>query len=250
MTLRFRQTSITYTSLTARAPFPIRAPPRSPIGLSGHRLVCCTQNHDQIGNRARGERLAHLVSTDRLKIAAAVLFTSPFIPMLFQGEEWAASSPFQYFTGHPQPDLARAVSEGRKREFVEFGWDPAVIPDPQALATFARSKLDWTEPAREPHHQILKWYRELIVLRRRCPTLTNGHMHEVKVTFDEAAQWLVMLRQPIALAFNLSAQRQTIALPEGAADQLLMTSEQGIVKQTSSIELPAETVAILAPSLN
>jgi maltooligosyltrehalose trehalohydrolase len=223
---------------------------RAPTGLSGHRFVCCTQNHDQIGNRARGERLAHLVSPARLKIACAVLFTSSFIPMLFQGEEWAASSPFQYFTGHAEPDLARAVSEGRKREFVELGWDPTMIPDPQALATFVCSKLDWTEPAREPHRQILQWYRELIALRRRSPTLTNGCMHEVKITFDEAAQWLVMLRAPIALAFNLSAQRQTVALPEGAADQLLMTSEQGIVKHTNSIELPADAVAILAPSLN
>jgi maltooligosyltrehalose trehalohydrolase len=223
---------------------------RAPSGLSGDRFVCCTQNHDQIGNRARGERLAHLISPGRLRIAAAVLFTSPFVPMLFQGEEWAASSPFQYFTGHPEPDLARAVSEGRKREFVEFGWDPAMIPDPQALATFVCSKLDWSEPAREPHRQILRWYRELIALRRRCPTLTNGRMHEVKITFDEAAQWLVMLRAPIALAFNLSAQRQTVALPEGAADQILMTSEQGIVKHTNSIELPADAVAILAPSLN
>jgi maltooligosyltrehalose trehalohydrolase len=217
---------------------------RAPIGLSGHRFVCCTQNHDQIGNRARGERLAHLISPGRLRIAAAVLFTSPFIPMLFQGEEWAASSPFQYFTGHPEPDLAHAVSEGRKHECVDFGWDPAAIPDPQAMATFVRSKLDWSESAREPHRQILKWYRELIALRRRCPTLTNGGMREVKVIFDEAAQWFVMLREPIALTFNLSAHRHTIPLPQGAGNHLLMASEEGIVRHTNSVELPSEAVAI------
>jgi maltooligosyltrehalose trehalohydrolase len=167
--------------------------------------------------------------------------------MLFQGEEWAASTPFQYFTGHPEPDLARAVSEGRKREFEAFGWDPATIPDPQAPETFTRSKLDWSETMCEPHRQILEWYRELIALRRSYSALTDGRMDEVEVTFDEAARWLVMLRAPIALAFNLSPRRQTIAVPEGAADHLLMASEPGIVKHAAEIELPSDAVAILGP---
>jgi maltooligosyltrehalose trehalohydrolase len=219
----------------------------TPTGLSGHRFICCTQNHDQIGNRPRGERLSHLISPGRLKIAAAILLTSPFIPMIFQGEEWAASTPFQYFTGHPDPDLAHAVRKGRKREFAEFGWDPAAIPDPQAPATFARSRLDWTEPAREPYRKMLEWYRDLIALRRRSATLTNGRLDEVKITFDETAQWLVMLRKPIALAVNLSAHRQTIALPADAANLLLMASEPDIVKHATSIELPADSVAVIAP---
>jgi len=219
----------------------------TPTGLSGHRFICCTQNHDQIGNRPRGERLSHLISPGRLKIAAAILLTSPFIPMIFQGEEWAASTPFQYFTGHPDPDLAHAVRKGRKREFAEFGWDPAAIPDPQAPATFARSRLDWTEPAREPYRKMLEWYRDLIALRRRSATLTNGRLDEVKITFDETAQWLVMLRKPIALAVNLSAHRQTIALPADAANLLLMASEPDIVKHATSIELPADSIAVIAP---
>jgi maltooligosyltrehalose trehalohydrolase len=220
---------------------------RAPTGLSGHHFVCSSQNHDQIGNRARGERLSHLISPGRLKIAAAALLMSPFVPMLFQGEEWAASTPFQYFTGHPEPDLGRAVSEGRKREFEAFGWDPATIPDPQAPETFTRSKLDWSETTREPHRQILEWYRELIALRRRFTALANGRMDEVEVTFDEAARWLVMLRAPIALALNLSPRRQMIALPEGIADHLLMASQPGIVKHPIAIELPSDAVAILGP---
>lgn len=220
---------------------------RAPTGLSGHRFICSSQNHDQVGNRARGERLAHLISPGRLKIAAAVLLTSRFIPMLFQGEEWAASTRFQYFTGYPEPDLARAVSDGRKREFAAFGWDPTMIPDPQALETFINSKLDWSEPTRAPHQQVLEWYRELIALRRRYLTLTSGRMDEVEVTFDEAAQWFVMLRKPIALAFNLSSGRQTIALPEGAANHLLMASEPGVVKHSGTIELPPDAVALLGP---
>jgi maltooligosyltrehalose trehalohydrolase len=100
-------------------------------GLPGTRFLGYAQNHDQVGNRAVGERLAALISTGRLKIAAALVLTAPFVPMLFQGEEWAASTPWLYFTDHQDPDLGRAVSEGRRREFAAFGWKPDDIPDPQ-----------------------------------------------------------------------------------------------------------------------
>src|SRR5208337_3917332 len=96
------------------------------------------QTHDQVGNRAQGERLGQLVNIGRLKTAAALVFTSPFVPMLFQGEEWGASTPFQYFTDHPEPELGKAVSEGRCREFAAFGWKPQDVPDPQAPETFQR----------------------------------------------------------------------------------------------------------------
>ena len=113
-----------------------------------------TQNHDQVGNRAVGERTSALMSDGRLRVAAALLLTSPFVPLLFQGEEWGATTPFQYFTDHTDPELGRAVSEGRRREFAAFGWDPQAVPDPQDPATFERSKLDWTEEigsaARQP----------------------------------------------------------------------------------------------------
>lgn len=118
---------------------------RSPAGLPGDRFVVSTQNHDQVGNRAIGERSSALMSEGRLKIAAALLLTSPFVPLLFQGEEWAAGTPFQYFTDHPDPELGRAVSEGRRREFSYFGWEPQDVPDPQDPATYQRSKLDWSE---------------------------------------------------------------------------------------------------------
>jgi maltooligosyltrehalose trehalohydrolase len=98
---------------------------RPPAGLTGLRFLGYAQTHDQIGNRATGDRSSHLMSTGRLKIAAALVLTSPFVPMLFQGEEWGASTPFLYFAGHEDPDLAHAVSAGRKREFEAFGWDPA-----------------------------------------------------------------------------------------------------------------------------
>ena len=112
------------------------------------RLVVCSQNHDQIGNRAVGDRLTETLDDDQLACAALLTLAGPFTPMLFQGEEWAASTPFQFFTSHPEPELGRATAEGRIAEFERMGWDPAVVPDPQDPATFERSKLDWSELGR------------------------------------------------------------------------------------------------------
>jgi maltooligosyltrehalose trehalohydrolase len=131
------------------------------------RLVAFSQNHDQVGNRARGERLVHLVGDQGARLAATLVLQSPFVPLLFMGEEWGASTPFQYFTDHDDPELARAVSAGRRREFEAFGWAPSDVPDPQDPATFERSKLRWEEIAEPPHRDLLDWYREFIRLRRQ-----------------------------------------------------------------------------------
>ena len=121
---------------------------RPTYALSQHRFLGYIQNHDQVGNRAVGDRISHIAGLERAKIAAALYLLSPFVPMLFQGEEWAASTPFLYFADHDDPELARAVSEGRKKEFAAFGWDPASIPDPENQATFDASKLNWEEVKR------------------------------------------------------------------------------------------------------
>ena len=134
------------------------------------RLVVCSQNHDQVGNRARGDRLTEALDDDQLVCAAMLTLCSPFTPMLFQGEEWAASSPFQFFTSHPEPDLGRAVAEGRIEEFARMGWDPAAVPDPQDPATYDRSNLDWSELAAGRHAVVLDAYRRLAVLRRTRPS--------------------------------------------------------------------------------
>jgi maltooligosyltrehalose trehalohydrolase len=131
-------------------------------GVPGRQLVASLQNHDQVGNRANGERMTHLLSAARRKIGAALLLTSPFTPLLFQGEEWSASSPFLYFTDHDDPELGAAVSEGRRREFAAFGWSPDDVPDPQDLATFERSVLAWDERGQGEHAELLDWYRRLI----------------------------------------------------------------------------------------
>src|SRR5262249_40561838 len=142
-------------------------------GLSGHSFLGYLQTHDQIGNRAKGERSSHLMSVGRLKIAAALILTGPFLPMLFQGEERGATAPFLYFTDHTDPELARNVTQGRRREFASFGWNPEEIPDPQAAETFECSKLNWRERYEEPHAGLLAWHRRLIKLRREIPALSD-----------------------------------------------------------------------------
>ncbi len=145
----------------------------SPDGLPAERFVVAAQNHDQVGNRAAGERLGALTTPGRLGVAAALLLTSPFTVLLFQGEEWGASTPFQYFTDHQDPVLGLAVSEGRAREFAAFGWAPGDVPDPQDPATFERSVLRWQEAEEGDHARLHAWYRDLIALGGKRLTSTT-----------------------------------------------------------------------------
>ena len=135
-----------YTYAGEHSSFRQRRHGRPPEGLAGYNFLAYLQNHDQVGNRAQGERITQLAGMDRAKIGAALVLTSIYIPMLFQGEEWAASSPFQYFVDFSDdPDLAKAVTAGRREEFAAFGWKPEEVPDPQSLETFERSILKWDE---------------------------------------------------------------------------------------------------------
>jgi maltooligosyltrehalose trehalohydrolase len=211
--------------------------------LSGHHLLGYAQTHDQVGNRAQGERLSHLVSVGRQKIAAALVMTSPFVPMLFQGEEFGASTPFQYFTQHEDAELAKKVSEGRRSEFNAFGWDPEEVPDPQAFETFQRSKLPWNEIHKEPHATLLRWYKDLIALRRSRPGLKDGRMDRVEVSFDERAKGLVVRREDVEVICNLSADRLTV--PVKRARRPLLVSEDGWQMRPGLMELPGESVAVL-----
>ncbi|MEN2742220.1 malto-oligosyltrehalose trehalohydrolase [Microbacterium sp. X-17] len=133
------------------------------------RLVAFSQDHDQIGNRAVGDRLTATLDEGRLAVAAALILLGPFTPMLFMGEEWGATTPWPFFSSHPEPELAEATRAGRIAEFARMGWDPDVVPDPQDPATFESARLDWTEPGRPTHARLLAWYRRLIELRRGLP---------------------------------------------------------------------------------
>ncbi len=220
-----------------------RAHGQSVTGLSGSQFVVAAQNHDQIGNRAAGERLGALTSQGRLRIAAALLLTSPFVPLLFQGEEWGASTPFQYFTGHQDPELGQAVSAGRREEFAAFDWDPQDVPDPQDPATFERSRLDWSEPASDGHAGLLRWYTKLIALRRRLPALRDHRLHQTSVECDEAAGTLVVRRGPVTVAVNLSDGGRRFAA--GPQASLAAASDPGIKLTEHALVLPPDTVAVM-----
>lgn len=216
-----------------------------PNGILGHSFLGYLQNHDQVGNRAKGERSSHLLSFGRLKIAAALVLGAPFIPMLFQGEEWAATSPFLYFTNHEDAELGRLVTEGRRREFAAFSAHSDDVPDPQALDTFERSKLPWDECSRAPHAEMLDWHRRLIRLRRESAALSDGRLDRVTVTFDEQAKWLVMARGSITLTCNLSERRQLTPVSIGKDARILLSSEKEIQLAGDGVELPPDSVAII-----
>jgi maltooligosyltrehalose trehalohydrolase len=221
---------------------------RPATGLSGHRFFGYLQNHDQIGNRAQGERSSHLLSPERLKIAAALVLTSPFVPLLFQGEEWGASTPFQYFTDHEDPELGRAVREGRRAEFSAFGWSAEEVPDPQDPATYVRSRLDWRELAGEPHASILDWHRRFVRLRRQIPTLADGRMDQVRVRFDEAARWLTVERGPMIVACNLATRAQRVPIGREQSSEVLLSSDPMLEVNASGAALPPDSVVVLGPA--
>ncbi|MFO7727384.1 MAG: DUF3459 domain-containing protein, partial [Desulfonatronovibrio sp.] len=211
-----------------------------------HKLVGCMQNHDQVGNRAFGERSTHLLSRDQLKISAALVLTSPFVPMLFQGEEWGAASPFLYFTAHEDPELAEAVRQGRRREFSAFDWPQEKIPDPQSLDTFERSRLNWEEPQQELHAEILEWHKKIINLRRTLPDLTDGRPEQLQISFHEEKKWLIIRRGRILLAFNLAARPRSIQLPRVPENsRFLLTSHENLVLNKDCIHMPPYSTAIV-----
>jgi len=225
------------------SPYRQRRHGRPPAGLHGGQFVVSAQNHDQIGNRAAGQRTAALTGDGRLRVAAALLLTSPFTPMLFQGEEWGASTPFLYFTDHIDPALGRAVSAGRRQEFAAFGWDPADVPDPQDPATFERSRLDWAQRSQAPHAGLLAWHRELIALRRRVLALTDPRLDRVTADCDPAAGWLAVRRGPVTVAANLGTARWTRPAPPPA--RLLAASDPGVRQAGGGLVLPPDTAVIL-----
>jgi maltooligosyltrehalose trehalohydrolase len=192
------------------------------LSVSAFRFVVFAQDHDQVGNRAIGDRIAATLAANPLRdgllrVAAGLVVLSPYTPMLFMGEEWGADTPWQFFTDHTDPFFAAAVSEGRRSEFAAHGWDFAEVPDPQDPATFLRSKLDWGQLSREPHQSLLSWYRDLLALRRSRPELTDPRLTSVHVTYDEDARWLLIERGALRIAANLGTSPATIPLPAPTA---------------------------------
>jgi maltooligosyltrehalose trehalohydrolase len=190
---------------------------RPPSGVGAHQLVISAQNHDQVGNRAQGERLSMMLGLPQLKAVAALTVLSPFVPLLFQGEEWGAKTPFLYFTDHENNDLGRAVAEGRSKEFSAFQWQ-GIVPHPQELATFSRSKLNWSELSQPDHAELLVWYRRLIQLRSDKvvhPQESPLDSAKAVVNFNEVAGWLNFCHNGVLAVFNFRNEAQRVPFPKG-----------------------------------
>ncbi len=208
--------------------------------LPGYRFVVSLQNHDQIGNRAVGDRLPATVPAALLKVGAVLLLTAPFTPMLFMGEEWAAGTPWAFFTSHPEPELAAAVGTGRRAEFAEHGWAGADVPDPQDPATFQRSKLDWAELEQPAHAEMLDFYRALIALRRRHSSLTDPRLNRVDVRVAGAV--LALRRGECLVLANFSDAPSTV---DSVASEVLLATDPGVRVVDGVATLPPTSAAIL-----
>jgi maltooligosyltrehalose trehalohydrolase len=211
-----------------------------PSGIPATRLLAYTCTHDQVGNRALGDRPSQNLTYGQLAVKAALVLASPYTVMLFMGEEWGASTPFQFFSSHPEPELARATAEGRKREFAGHGWDADDIPNPQDLQTFQRSKLDWSELDRADHAKLLAVYRALIALRRSESNLRDPWLDNLDVRYDEAGRWIALYRGTLTVACNLGTE----PVPVPFTGEVVLSSEP-ITAGEQRTELPSQSFVIL-----
>ena len=188
------------------------SPGRNPV----EQFVVCSQNHDQVGNRMLGDRLSKCLSFEQQKLAAGTVLLSPFIPLLFMGEEYGETAPFQYFISHTDPALVEAVRKGRRAEFAAFGWE-GEVPDPQAESTFECCKLNHALAHQGRHKTLRDFYRALLTIRRQTPALSRAQKDSMEITPVEAAQALLVRQwhegEEIALAFNFSSEPRSLDLP-------------------------------------
>lgn len=198
-----------------------------------------SQNHDQVGNRMLGDRLSNLISFDGLKLAAALTLLGPGIPMLFMGEEYGETAPFYYFISHGDPDLVKAVQEGRKREFASFKWlgEP---PDPASVETLQRSRLNWELRETGNHAILRKFYQKLLELRKNLTPLNNYARDSVKVEYDEQERWFYVTRnqdeESVLILLNFNQQGVKIPqLPPGNWQKQLDSSIQTYLGSGSTL---------------
>jgi len=206
----------------------------------GHQFVVFSQNHDQTGNRMLGERTSTLVSADMCRLMAAAVFVSPYLPMLFMGEEWAETNPFLFFISHTDKELASIVNKGRKEEFAYFNWQ-GEPPDPRLEKTFRESILQWNLRESEPHLSMFAYYRRLITLRKTQPALHNTDRKRTKAEADETSKMLKLLRwsdeQRLECIMNFSDKEQIFKWPDG---KLIFNSSE----PTSENNIPAASILI------
>ncbi len=217
------------------------------------RFIVCCQNHDQIGNRLTGDRLGHAVSLSKRKLAAAWVLLSPYLPLLFMGEDYDESAPFPYFVSHGDPDLVAAVREGRKKEFSAFAWE-GEPPDPQAEETFASARIH-PELRHSGHHaELFGFYRELIRLRKQLPPLASLSRRDVQVEEDEAGRIVWVSRRfqkqecVLAFAFGENEVRTRYPFDSGAFRKHIDTAENGDSHpKGQEIQFLRDEIVTLAP---
>jgi maltooligosyltrehalose trehalohydrolase len=208
--------------------------------VPGWRFVASLQTHDQVGNRATGDRISATVPPGLLACGAALLLTSPWTPMLFMGEEWGASTPWQYFTDHPDAGLGEAVRRGRRAEFASHGWDENDVPDPQDPATYEASKLDWAQLTQEPHARLLSWYRSLIRLRRERPDLRDPRLDRVWAGHEGHGMFMLRRGEHQVLA-NLTGKPARAE----ASGRVLLSWDPDVEPAAGVVEVPAQSAVVL-----
>ena len=181
-----------------------------------------------------------LAGLDGLRVAAALNVLGPFTPLLFQGEEWAASSPFLYFTDFGDRELGTAVRDGRRREFAPFGWHPEDVPDPQAEGTFRAACLDWTELEDSPHAETLAWYRRILTIRR---ALLPDAESAPTVEADADTNVLTLRWHDWSLSVNLATDGPARRIHD--AHPILLAGSPGVVLDHSDVLLPPLAAAVV-----
>jgi maltooligosyltrehalose trehalohydrolase len=216
----------------------------------GWRFVVSLQTHDQVGNRALGDRLSSQVTPGLIACGAALLLTSAGTPMLFMGEEWGASTPWQYFTDHTDGSIGEAVRRGRRDEFVSHGWSRGDIPDPQSEQTHVRSKLDWSERSQQPHASLLDWYTRLIRARREHPDLGDPRLDRVRVEHDAEARTVVVHRGAYVVAVNVSDEVRRLDVDIDAEPAIVVAWRPNDTTLAGGVlTLPPESAAIVGPAV-
>lgn len=216
---------------------------REPTGLGGERFVVCSQNHDQVGNRARGERLGHLAGPGAQEAAATVVLTSAFVPLLFQGEEWDTGRPFPYFADHGDPQLVEAVRRGRLEEFAAFGWRAEDLLDPEGREAYEAARLDWSEPDDPAHAATLAYYRALLAWRASSADLLDRDLAQVRASCRGPA--VVVERGATVVVVALADEAVEVDLAEGSELRLALASRPDVALERSRLRLPGRGGAVL-----
>ena len=196
-------------------------------GFDARRVLAYLQTHDQVGNRATGDRINHALTPGEHAIGAALMLLGPATPMLFMGEEWGATTPFAFFTSFDEGGLAEAIREGRRAEFAGHGWDDVEVPDPQDPTTRDASVLQWDEVADGHHRRLREWYAALIQLRHSTFGVDETRFANVSTAFDEAARWFVMRHRDLVVAANLGDESASVPVPDGSVPTLQWRADDG-----------------------